>query len=76
LPATLLFDYPTLETLAGYIFNDVLAFGNSQAKEEGNDRQEAGQRAAAVAELEHLSDDEAEALLLAELSNPKTKQAP
>jgi acyl transferase domain-containing protein/acyl carrier protein len=71
LPATLLFDYPTLETLAGYVFDDVLALGNGQAEEQAEAKEEADQRAAAVAELEQLSDEEAEALLLAELSNPK-----
>ncbi|MBI3243490.1 MAG: SDR family NAD(P)-dependent oxidoreductase [Chloroflexi bacterium] len=76
LPATLLFDYPTLETLAGYVFDDVLALKDGRAEEEAEVKQEADQHAAAVAELEQLSDDEAEALLLAELANSKTKQAP
>ena len=71
LPATLLFDYPTLESLAGYVFNDVLAFGNGQVEEQAEAKEEADQRAAAVAELAQLSDEEAEALLLAELANSK-----
>ena len=68
LPATLLFDYPTLETLAGYVFDDVLALKDGRAEEETEAKQEAAQHAAAVAELEQLSDEEAEALLLAELN--------
>jgi acyl carrier protein len=66
LPATLAFDYPTVEALAAFLAEGPLAgvmgtAGNAVAA----DRTDA---AAAGAEVASLSDDEAEALLLAELA--------
>ena len=64
LPPTLLFDYPTIESLALYLANDVLNLELAAGAETPD--------AAAAAnidwkELEKLSESEAEALLLAEL---------
>jgi acyl carrier protein len=71
LPATLLFDYPTIETLADYLAKKVLSL-ETVDKTEGEARTEADtRRAETLAELESLSEEEAEALLLAELSNTK-----
>jgi hypothetical protein len=64
LPPTLLFDYPTIESLALYLANDVLNLDLAAGAENPD--------AAAAAskdwkELEKLTETEAEALLLAEL---------
>jgi myxalamid-type polyketide synthase MxaB len=66
LPATLLFNYPTIEALTDYLARDILSLGVTQSKVETTDAQ-----TDALAELETLSDEEAEALLLAELTNLK-----
>ncbi|MCB0171116.1 MAG: type I polyketide synthase [Anaerolineae bacterium] len=69
LPATLLFDYPTLKDLAEYLSQKLLANQNTiQTSAQGP---ESASRTQAISELESLSDDEAEALLLAELNNMK-----
>jgi hypothetical protein len=60
LPATLLFNYPSIRSLTGYLADDVLDLGDPVAVPTG----------AVDAELEAvaaLSDEEAEALLLREL---------
>lgn len=68
LPATLLFDYPTIETLAEYLVREILGKINPP---EPQAQTEITSQTDAVVELENLSDEEAEALLLAELSNLK-----
>jgi hypothetical protein len=60
LPATLLFDYPTLDALATHLMN-VLGLETAVAARPIV--------TAAVAEVSALSDDEAEALLLKELES-------
>ena len=70
LPATLLFDYPTPETLADYLIYDVLALEESSASTNGSAGEKKSQ-GVAIAELESLSDEEAEALLMQELLNLK-----
>jgi acyl carrier protein len=78
LPATLLFDYPTLEALTDYLAKDVLSLEVGGKQELPPETPAAAQaersQAAAIAELEKLSDDEAEALLLAELVSVKGKR--
>lgn len=66
LPATLLFDYPTISALADYLAKEVLHLAGNGQPEAGDTQTD--DRAAAMAELESLSDEEAEALLLAELT--------
>jgi NADPH:quinone reductase-like Zn-dependent oxidoreductase/acyl carrier protein len=72
LSSTLAFDYPTVEAISGYLATEV--FGLEPEKDEEAQRQaaedaerEAAQRSAALAELQTLSEVEAEALLLQEL---------
>jgi acyl carrier protein len=67
LPATLLFDYPTLEALADYLTREVLLLTTAHKSEP----EPASKQAVAITELESLSDEEAEALLLAELTQMK-----
>jgi acyl transferase domain-containing protein/acyl carrier protein len=77
LPATLLFDYPTLEALTDYLAKDVLSLevGGKTELPPGTPAEAQAERsqAAAIADLEKISDDEAEALLLAELTSVKGK---
>jgi acyl carrier protein len=67
LPATLLFNYPTLEALAGYLSREVLGVEAPPPLKSGpvpvGDR-----RSAVVAELEQLSEEEVEALLAKKLA--------
>jgi acyl carrier protein len=69
LPATLLFDYPTLGALAGHLGRLLVPEGAPESAGP------AVERARTVAQLERLSDDEAEALLLEELQGPKRKRS-
>jgi acyl transferase domain-containing protein/acyl carrier protein len=70
LPATLLFDYPVIDALADYLANDVLKL-QSIAEKPAEEVPDA--KAQAAAEMNELTDEEAEALLLQELMNPKKK---
>jgi hypothetical protein len=66
LPATLLFNYPSLDALAGYLSRDVL--GLEPQPEAGPEPSvEEDEREASVAMLEQLSDEEVEALLTRKL---------
>jgi hypothetical protein len=60
LPATLVFDYPTLDALVDHLAGSILGWQREDARADG-------ERARMVADLEGLSEDEAEALLLEEL---------
>ncbi len=72
LPATLLFDYPTSEALTTYLMTHVPALASSQAATGRPDSApEDRQRDKIEDDLQTLSDEEAEALLLAELDNMK-----
>jgi acyl carrier protein len=66
LPATLLFDYPTIETLADYLANDLLSLGSSKAEQDHSHQN--AEHTKQLTELEQLSEKEVEALLLKELS--------
>jgi acyl carrier protein len=68
LPATLLFDYPTVESLTHYLAKNVLQleFADGTSSEDSvasNDK--------SLEELQEMSEDEAESLLLAELDQWK-----
>ncbi len=71
LPATLVFDFPTLDALTDYLLNEILEFSDARSPEAAPAVQ-----TTAADDLAALSDDEAEALLLAELMRPKKKDSP
>jgi hypothetical protein len=64
----MLFDYPTVETLMGYLTREVPALDlNRDAREKTSGKKD--ERGKAISYLGSLSDAEAEALLLAELES-------
>ncbi len=72
LPSTLIFDYPTLDALAGYLANEMFsvetcADDNAHATSENNNHQQT----VSSAKLVQLSEEDAEALLLQELESIK-----
>jgi myxalamid-type polyketide synthase MxaB len=81
LPATLIFDYPTLDVLTDFLLNDLLKLG--ETPEEVMDSKSMPTIGPATSpitgpttanDLEALSDEEAEELLLAELMKPKKQR--
>lgn len=68
LPTTLLFDYPTMDALAGRLLHDL---GLDQIPEQPAPPGDIEQQAQATPALDQLSDEEAEALLVAELNDGK-----
>ena len=70
LPATLLFDYPTLETVTNYLGEEILNLAYANADDaQASDASQAAEVDTLLDDLESLSDEEAEALLLAELED-------
>jgi len=65
LPATLLFDYPTIRTVANYLFSDVLS---ADQRDESSKEKTSPKVMDELADLENLTEEEAEALLMEELS--------
>ena len=65
LPATLLFDYPTLDAVVDYLAREVLGWEKPASERAAAD----GEDNAALADLEGLSDEDAEVLLLRELES-------
>jgi polyketide synthase 12/myxalamid-type polyketide synthase MxaB len=70
LPATLVFDYPTVETLARFLIQELsrTEMGSADSRPETATMQDST-AVEALAEIEQLSDEEAEALLFSELTN-------
>ncbi len=66
LPATMVFNYPTIEALAGYLLTDVLKLAEAPEEEETEVETEA-ELDQTINDIENLSDEEAEALLLQSL---------
>jgi len=65
LPATLLFDYPTLDALVDYLAREVLDWEKPASESADTD----GEDTDALADIEGLSDEDAEVLLLRELES-------
>ncbi len=69
LPATLLFNYPTLNTLTGFILRDVLTFPQARNNCDAHSKMSAykagASPAALVDDIEALSDEEVDRLLSA-----------
>jgi acyl carrier protein len=62
-PVTATFNYPTIEALAGFLLKDVLAF-ETEVKETPETEHVLSDEEAAVAEIENLSDEELDAMLM------------
>jgi 3-oxoacyl-[acyl-carrier-protein] synthase II len=67
LPATLAFEYPSIDELTGYLATQVLFLDNPLPSRAEEQQDNDGQHDAMVSRLEQLSDEEAEAQLLAKL---------
>jgi NAD(P)-dependent dehydrogenase (short-subunit alcohol dehydrogenase family)/acyl carrier protein len=76
LPATLLFDYPTVEALTGYLGREVLRLEATPVGHSPGPRADAKPAAQpqTLDDLDHLSDEEAAALLMAELQQMKQQR--
>jgi len=66
LPATLLFNYPTIEGLATYLAQEVFQLSEDAAAAQSHSRDDAPDRL--LTDIQHLSADEVEALLAEELA--------
>jgi acyl transferase domain-containing protein len=69
LPATLIFDHPTIDALAQYLERDVLGYRADAASTPAPNDADADAAARRAQELEALSDEEVEALLLRRLQS-------
>lgn len=68
LPSTLIFDYPTLDALAGYLTSEMFSVEPLTDWHVASEKNNA-QQAITSAEIEQLSEEDAEALLLRELES-------
>ena len=67
LPATILFDYPTIEAVTDYLVEELFSI-ESMKGEENEEKQDA-----ILTELEQLSDEEAESFLIEEMKGDKER---
>jgi acyl carrier protein len=67
LPATTLFDYPTVEALTDYLLADVLQLGDGAGRPVAASALATADHAWSTAALASMSEEDAEALLLKEL---------
>ncbi len=68
-PATLVFDYPTIEAIADYVAEKVLRFDESPERTSEAVAITKQERRMSIGQLENLADEEVEALLLDKLKN-------
>ena len=74
LPSTLLFDYPTIDALTSYLTSEIWPSPSATAVEQNQEKSAQNKPSGTLeAEIQALSDDEAEAALLAEFEKPKRK---
>jgi 3-oxoacyl-[acyl-carrier-protein] synthase II len=66
-PPTLIFDYPTIDALSGYLAREVLCQESAAPSLAESQQDNAAQEAMTLARLQQLSEDEAEALLIKKL---------
>ena len=67
LPATLMFDHPTIEAIAGYLERDVLALDGDEGGQAPKAESSIPERSGAAVRIEQMTDEEAELLLLEKL---------
>ena len=73
LPATLIFEYPTIEDLSGYLAKEILLLEPITTSDSESQEDNETQQNEIVSELEKLSEDEAEALLLKKLKEARNE---
>jgi hypothetical protein len=75
LPATLIFDYPTIEAIAGYLVKEVLSIaqpangGTAETQQPVETTPISSELTSTPAEIDELSDEEVEAMLLKKLAD-------
>ena len=74
LPSTLVYDYPTLASLVEFLARDVLRLDPAEPKVQAETARAGNGGAQSLSELDGLSVDEAEALLLEELAQAKRRR--
>lgn len=69
LPATLIFDYPTIEEITDYLLRDVLVFASDEQPSDASIPSTT--LPASSSDIENLSDSAVEAMLMEKLKNLK-----